>query len=65
MRRSMGRNRSSDLWINETHRLLFLGPFAKLRKAFISFVMSSHPPAWNKPEPTGFFEDLSRKFKSD
>jgi hypothetical protein len=32
----------------------FLGAFAKLRKATISFVVSvHHPPAWNKSAPTG------------
>jgi len=47
---------------------LFLGAFAKLRKATVSFVMSVHPsarpPAWNSPDSTGrifiefIFEDL-------
>ena len=31
----------------------FLGAFAKLRKATISFVMSGRPSAWNKSAPTG------------
>jgi hypothetical protein len=53
----------------------FLGAFAKLRKAAISFVMSVSvcPSAWNNSAPTGrifmkfeisrFFENLSRKLK--
>ena len=51
----------------------FLGAFAKLRKATISFVMSVRPSAWNDSAPTGrifmkfdiwgFFENLSWKFK--
>ena len=54
-----------------------VGPFAKLRKATISFVMSVcpsvRPSAWNNSAPTGrivmkvdiwvFFENLLRKFK--
>jgi hypothetical protein len=31
----------------------FLGAFAKLRKAAISFVMSVCPSAWNNAPPTG------------
>ena len=31
----------------------FLGPFAKLRKATVSFVMSVRPSAWNNSAPTG------------
>ena len=33
--------------------MLFLGAFAKLRKATISFVMSVRPSAWNNSTPTG------------
>jgi hypothetical protein len=56
----------------------FLGAFAKLHKATISYVTSFSSfirlSAWNNPAPTGrifmkfvvwgFFENLSRKFKS-
>jgi len=51
----------------------FLGAFAKLRKATISFVMSVCPSAWNNSTPTGrifvkfdvweFFENLLKKVK--
>jgi len=34
-------------------RTLFVGAFAKLRKATISFVMSVRPSAWNNLTPTG------------
>jgi len=52
-----------------------IGTFAKLRKATFSFIMSVRLSAWNTSPPTGriflkygicgFFENLSRKFKSD
>jgi hypothetical protein len=52
-----------------------IGTFAKLRKAAFSFIMSVRLSAWNRLPPTGriffksgicsFFENLSRKFKSD
>jgi hypothetical protein len=52
---------------------LFLGAFAKLCRATISFVMSVHLSVWNNSAPTRrifmkikiylFFETLSRKFK--
>jgi len=56
-----------------------MGTFAKLRKATFSFITSVRQsvclPAWNNSAPTGriffrfgicgFFENLSRKFKSD
>jgi len=58
----MGKTRLSYLWSNETHRVLFLEPFAKLREVSISFVTSFHPPKWDNSVPTGFFENLSRKF---
>jgi hypothetical protein len=41
---------------NETSGLTkygFLGAFAKLRKATISFVMSVRLPSWNISAPTG------------
>jgi hypothetical protein len=51
----------------------FLGAFAKLRKATVSFVMSVPASTWKNSVPTGcifmkfdfwvFFENLSRKFK--
>jgi hypothetical protein len=51
----------------------FLGAFANLRKATISFVISVCPSASNNSVPTGqiftkfdirvFFENLSRKFR--
>ena len=51
----------------------FLGAFAKLRKATVSFVMSVRLSAWNNSVPIGrifmkfvigvFLEKLSRKFK--
>jgi hypothetical protein len=51
----------------------FLGVFAKIRNATISFVVSVRPSAWNNSTSTGqifikfgisvFFENLSRKFK--
>ena len=50
----------------------FLGLFAKLWKAIISFVMSVRPSAWNNSAPTGrifvkfdssVFLSLSRKFE--
>ena len=51
---------------------VFLGAFAKSRKATISFVMSFRPSSLNNLAPTGwiftkfdslmFFENLSRKF---
>ena len=31
----------------------FLGEFAKLRMAIVSFVMSVRPSAWNNSAPTG------------
>jgi hypothetical protein len=49
-----------------------LGPFAEVRKATITFIMSVHPSAWNNSAPTErtfkfdtsvFFENLSRKLK--
>jgi len=57
-----------------TYFLTFLGAFASLRKATVSFVMSvCLPSAWNNSAPTGrifnkfyiwvFFENLFRKFK--
>ena len=59
--------------VSSTERYTFLGAFAKLRKASISFIMSVHPSARNNSAPTGrtfmtfdnwvFFENLSRKFK--
>jgi hypothetical protein len=36
----------------EDFLFFFLGVFAELRKATISFVMSVHPPAWNNTVPT-------------
>ena len=52
---------------------VFLGAFAKLRLATISFVMSVCLSAWNNSAPTGrsfttfdvrvFFENMSRTFK--
>jgi hypothetical protein len=59
------------------HESSFLGAFAKLRKATISFVtyvcLSVRPSAWNNSAPTGrvlitfdisdVFQNLSRKFK--
>jgi len=54
--------------------VFFLGAFAKLRRATVSFVMSVLS-AWNNSAPTGrifvkfdvsvFFETISRKFKFD
>ena len=54
---------------------MVLGAFAKLRKATISFVMSVCPSSSNTSAPNGrilikfyiwnFFENLSRKLKSD
>jgi len=54
---------------------VFLGTFAKLRKATIGFVMPVRPSAWENSAPTGwiflkfdtwvFFENLSRKLQSD
>jgi len=51
----------------------FLGAFAKLRKAAISFAMSVRPSAWNNSAPAGritmkfgiwvFFENLSTRVK--
>jgi len=51
----------------------FLGAFAKLRKATISYVISVRLSAWNNSAPTGrtfkkfdswvFFEQLPTKFK--
>ena len=32
---------------------MFLGAFAKFRKAIISFVMPVRPSAWNNSAPTG------------
>ena len=32
--------------------ILVLGPFAELRKAAVSFVMSVRPSAWNNSAPT-------------
>ena len=58
-------------------RYEFLGTFAKLRKATVSFVrtLSVRPRAWNNSAPTGrtlmkfdvwgFFENPSIKFKFD
>jgi hypothetical protein len=53
--------------------LLFLGFFAKLRKANTGFAMSVRLSAWNtfartglilmKTDIWGFFENLSRKYK--
>ena len=50
----------------------FLGGFAILRKATVSFLMSLCPSEWNSSAPNGrifmkfdireFFENLSRKF---
>jgi hypothetical protein len=52
--------------------VFFLGAYAKLRKATISFVMSVRPSAWNNSAPAGrifvkfdiwvYFENLSRNF---
>jgi hypothetical protein len=52
-------------------KILFLGAFAKLRKATVSFVMSAFRlSAWNNSAPNGrvfmqvislFFENLKRK----
>jgi hypothetical protein len=74
-----------ELFCKELHEnchsisvLLFLGTFAKFRKATISFIMSVCPSvrlsAWNNSDPTGqifmkinireFFENLLRKFNS-
>jgi hypothetical protein len=53
--------------------LCFLGDFAELRKATISFATPVRLSAWNNSTPTGwifmkfdiwiFFENLSRQFK--
>ena len=40
---------------HERYLSLFFGPFAKLRKATISFVMSVRLSAWNNSAPTGRF----------
>jgi hypothetical protein len=68
----LGRSQNKPrLLPNVTSTDWFLGAFAKLRKAIISFVMSVCPSAWNNSAPTGwifmkfdiwaFFENLSRK----
>jgi len=65
------------LYVIETKKkmilLIFLGAFAKLRKAIISFAMSVRPTAWYNSSSTGwifmkygievFFQNMSRKLK--
>ena len=39
-------------FVNRTDYVSFLGAFAKLRKATVSFVMHVCPSAWNNSAPT-------------
>jgi len=36
----------------------FLGMFAKLQRATVSFIMSGHSCAWNDSAPTGHFHEI-------
>jgi hypothetical protein len=56
---------------NLTHTSSFIGAFAKVREATVSFLMSAHLSTWNNSAPTGwilmkfdilvFLKNLSRK----